>query len=114
MTFISALFYAAAHYHAKQKEIPVGSEVILYSSSGTVSLPIDLDAEKEYRHALGADNKQTLTRLVLSGRLLLIDSGTKARTVDDGPFLYKVMILSGRYIGQTGYLEDSQIRYTKP
>ena len=105
--------FAAAYYSSKSKEIPVGSEVKLRSGGARVAVPVDLDAFNEYRHALGADNNETITHLVLAGRVILVDSGTKARTISDGPTLYKVKILEGRYAGETGYLEDTQITYTK-
>lgn len=90
-------------------EIPIGSIVTLNSSGPKYGVPVDLDAFKEYWHALGADNKQTIARLVLEGRVILIDSGTKARTLNDGPFIYEVMILEGEHTAKTGYLKDIEV-----
>lgn len=106
-------FFAMAYYVSKSEEIPVGSEVRLYSSSGKFGVPVDLDAFMEYRHALGADNKDTIMRLILSGRVVLVDSGTRAKTISDGPTIYKVSILDGKHAGRTGYLEDEWISYKR-
>jgi hypothetical protein len=104
------IFYSSQSYNA----IPVGSEVTLSGSGEWVAVAVDMDAFEAYRDAKKANNKAAIALLALSERLLLVDNGTKARTVSDGIFLYEVRILGGNYAGRTGYLEKDWITYTKP
>ena len=92
-------------------EIPKGSVVALHSSGPKHGVPTDLDAFKEYWHALGSGNNQTIARLIIEGRVILVDSGTKVRTLDDGPLLYEVKIIEGEHTGETGYIQKSEITY---
>jgi hypothetical protein len=106
-------FFTMAYYISKSDKIPVGSEVTLQGGTSGAGVPIDLDAFEEYWHAIGAHNNHTIRRLILEGRLILVDNGTKATTLSDGSSFYRIRILQGRYAGQTGYIQETEIRYTK-
>jgi hypothetical protein len=95
------------------RTVPKGSVVMLYGSGKLCGVPVDRDAFNDYWRAIGADNTDKITLLAMADRVLLVDSGTKARIISGGPEVYKISILEGKYEGRTGYVKGIEIKSHK-
>lgn len=107
------IFVGAAYFIQKAKQTPENTEVTLYNNGKSVGVAVDLDAFDDWRKASGTGNVDKMSYLLTAGRVLLVDSGTRALNLSEASLLYRVKILDGKYAGRTGYIEDTYVRVKK-
>ncbi len=82
----------------------VGSVVRLYNGTASVLVGADENALGEMDKAIRAKDDYGRVQLVMIGRILLVDSGTRSRVLDIGFFTHEVRILEGKHQGRKGWV----------
>ena len=93
--------------------VSVGDVVkLVWKDNESVSIlgAVDETAYDEIDEAVAAKDQIGQRNLLLTGRVLLIESGTRARILDTGFGKRKVRILDGSYLGRTVWVPTETAR----
>jgi len=82
----------------------IGDEVRLHWGVEKVFVAVDLDAESELSKVASSKDSMGMQILLASGRVFIVDDGTKVLVIDRALFLVKVRILEGPHAWQSGWV----------
>jgi len=87
-------------------DLRVGDTGTIKSSSGSLLVALTRSDAKEVISLSVAKDTLGVSKMVLDGRVMLVDSGTKIRVIDTDLFYTNVRILEGKYYGESGWLPN--------
>ena len=89
----------------------MGDKAILYDDHGIpVLVAVDYESHEALMNALAADDDYGASELLLTGRLLSVQSGTRVLVTDLELYVTEVRILEGPYEGRKVWVIDELLR----
>lgn len=91
---------------SSSSEADIGDEVRLHGGSDFewVFVAVDRDAHDELMEVVLSKDEIGGNILLASGRVFLVDDGSKVLVIDRDPYIVKVRILEGPYYGRSGWV----------
>ena len=86
---------------------------VIHGANGVNIIPVGVDekAYDEFTKAIVNHDKEGMDELVSTGRIFVVQDGTRVRILDRGVFTTEVRVLSGPHEGQRGIVSSSLITF---
>lgn len=87
-----------------------GDSAVLYAKGKRIVVVRNKDADERWSKASRSGDTHGFAELLLTGQIVVCDSGTIVKIIEPGTSLHEVRILSGPCSGFAGFVDSDKVR----